>query len=257
METTNIDATTSNDNDNESTTTSAVVRTPWDVLRFISQSSKFVQSPFASFSRKSTMKPTVIKPGEILWTPTSSSSSSSSLLRFAPLDDVVMGGASYSTIDNNTGIWCGYVTDANNGGFVGIRTTPIPLSFDMSSCSGIELRLRTTNARISSGITASEQPHRRRRYKFITRDTTNFNGICWTTEFDIDAPTGSVMMIRIPFTKQVPTIFAKTVSNAISFNAQNVVGFQFTYSKFAYDNKYNPHFQLGDFCLQLLELKSY
>ncbi len=119
METTNIDATTSNDNDNESTTTSAVVRTPWDVLRFISQSSKFVQSPFASFSRKSTMKQTVIKPGEILWTPTSSSSSSSSLLRFAPLDDVVMGGASYSTIDNNTGIWCGYVTDANNGWICG------------------------------------------------------------------------------------------------------------------------------------------
>jgi hypothetical protein len=116
LETTNIDATTSNDNDNESTTTSAVVRTPWDVLRFISQSSKFVQSPFASFSRKSTMKPTVIKPGEILWTPTSSSSS---FLRFAPLDDVVMGGASYSTIDNNTGIWCGYVTDANNGWICG------------------------------------------------------------------------------------------------------------------------------------------
>jgi outer membrane protein assembly factor BamB len=67
------------------------------------------------------MTQSVIKPGEILWTPTSSSSSSSSsLLRFAPLDDVVMGGASYSTIDNNTGIWCGYVTDANNGGFVGI-----------------------------------------------------------------------------------------------------------------------------------------
>ena len=260
LETTNIDATTSNDN--ESTTTSSVVRKPWDVLRFISQSSKFVQSPFASFSRKSTMTQSVIKPGEILWTPTSSSSSSS-LLRFAPLDDVVMGGASYSTIDDNTGIWCGYVTDANNGGFVGIRTTPIPSSFDMSSCTGIELRVRTTNDARSSGIAASEQPQQRRRYKFITRDTTNFNGICWTTEFDVDAPitssssgNSSVMMIRIPFTKQIPTIFAKTVIN-VSFNANNVVGFQFTYSKFAYDNKYNPHFQFGDFCLQLLELKSY
>ena len=64
------------------------------------------------------------------------------------------------------------------------------------------------------------------------------------------------MMIHIPFTKQIPTIFAKTVIN-VSFNANNVVGFQFTHSKFAYDNKYNPHFQFGDFCLQLLELKSY
>ena len=175
-----------------------------------------------------------------------------------------MGGASYSSIDDNTGIWCGYVTDANNGGFVGIRTTPIPSSFDMSSCTGIELRVRTTNDARSSGIAASEQPQQRRRYKFITRDTTNFNGICWTTEFDVDAPiasssssgNSSVMMIRIPFTKQIPTIFAKTVIN-VSFNANNVVGFQFTHSKFAYDNKYNPHFQFGDFCLQLLELKSY
>ena len=58
--------------------------------------------------------------GETLWTP----SSSENFFRFSPLDDVVMGGASSSTIDNNTGIWKGTVTDANNGGFVGVRSVP-------------------------------------------------------------------------------------------------------------------------------------
>ena len=71
------------------------------------------------------------------------------------------------------------------------------LCINMSSCTGIELRVRTTNDARSSGITASEQPQRRRRYKFITRDTINFNGICWTTEFDVDAPTSSSTVVIV------------------------------------------------------------
>ena len=149
-----------------------------------------------------------------------------------------MGGASSSTVDNNTGTWTGTVTDANNGGFVGIRSTPFEsgLSLDMSGCRGVELRLRRGGGQ---------------RFKFIVRDSTDFNGVCWTTEFDAK---GTV--IRIPFSKQIPTVFAKTVTGK-SFDDNSVVGFQVTYSKFEYDGKLNQNFQLGDFALQLLELKSF
>jgi hypothetical protein len=175
--------------------------------------------------------------GEVIWSP----SSSNNFFTFAPLDDVVMGGASSSTIDNNTGTWSGTVTEANNGGFVGIRSTPFRdnMSLDMSSCEGIELRTRQGNGR---------------KFKFVTRDSTDFNGICWATEFDAKKNTEST--IRIPFAKQVPTIFAKTVSGK-TYDNTNTVGFQLAYSKFAFDEKLNDNFQLGEFALQITELKSY
>lgn len=173
--------------------------------------------------------------GETLWTP----SSSDNFFSFAPLDDVVMGGASSSTVDNNTGIWSGTVTDANNGGFVGIRSTPFQndMSLDMTGCKGIEIRMRKGDGQ---------------RFKCVVRDSTEFNGICWTTEFDA----GKNSSIRVPFTKQIPTLFAKTVSGK-TFDDENVVGFQLAYSKFQYDGELNKKFRLGDFSLQILEVKSY
>lgn len=215
-------------------TSSAKERKPWEFLRFVSQSSKFVTPPTLPFigggTKESTRK---IKPGDIIWAP----SSSDNFCNFAPLDDVVMGGASSSTVDNNTGMWTGTVTDANNGGFVGIRSTPFRngLSLDVSDCKGVELRLRKGDGK---------------RFKFVVRDSTEFNGICWTTEFDA----GSV--IRIPWAKQIPTIFAKTV-NGKNFDDEKVVGFQVAYSKFEYDGQLNKKFQLGDFALQIMELKAY
>lgn len=174
--------------------------------------------------------------GEILWTP----SSSSNFFNFSPLDDVVMGGASSSTIDNNTGIWTGTVTDANNGGFVGVRSTPFKndMSLDMSECTGVTIKLRKGN-----GL----------RFKIVVRDSTEFNGVCWTTEFDtVERGTE----IRIPFAQQIPTIFANTVEGKV-LEDTNIVGFQFALSKFQYDGKLNQKFKLGDFALQILELKSY
>ena len=109
----------------------------------------------------------------------------------------------------------------------------------MSSCEGIELRIRQGNGR---------------RFKFVTRDSTDFNGICWATEFDASKNTEST--IRIPFAKQVPTIFAKTVSGK-TYDNTNTVGFQLAYSKFAYDEELNNNFELGEFSLQITELKSY
>ena len=56
-----------------------------------------------------------------------SASSTSVDLGWYALDDVVMGGASKTNLNPGTkfdGVWTGYVTTAQNGGFAGIRTKP-------------------------------------------------------------------------------------------------------------------------------------
>ena len=199
----------------------------------MSQSSKFVTPPplpFLGGGRKGETRK--VAPGETLWSP----SSPDNIFSFAPLDDVVMGGASSSTTDNNTGMWSGTVTDANNGGFVGIRSTPFRngAALDMSECKGVELRLRKGDGK---------------RFKFVVRDSAEFNGICWTTEFDAGSS------VRIPFSAQTPTVFAKTVPDE-EFD-DKVVGFQVAYSKFGFDGQLNKKFDPGEFALQILELKAY
>ncbi len=165
-----------------------------------------------------------------------------------------MGGASYSTMDNISGLWRGVVTDANNGGFAGIRSKPFAngLVLDMSGCKGVILKVRSTK----EGEEEGKMIRRGQRYKFVVRDTTDFNGICWTTEFDV-LPTTTTTEIRIPFAQQIPTIFAKTIRRQKKFDHTNIVGFQVAYSKFEYDGRLNAKFQLGEFNLQLLELKSF
>merc|ERR1712176_798401 len=146
----------------------------------------------------------------------------------------------------NTGIWNGVVTEANNGGFVGIRSNPFRKGMDMSTCKGVQLKLRKGD---------------RKRFKFVTRDSPDFNGVCWTTAFDAVAPNlffsnEKMITVRIPFDKQVPTIFANIV-NGKTFNEQNVMGFQFAYSKFEYGGQLNTNFATGEFTLQILELRAY
>lgn len=205
------------------------------------QSSKFVSLP-NPFQSTSAAVP--IQPGEVLWTPASSAFS------FGPLDDVVMGGVSSSTFDNDSGVWKGTVTDANNGGFIGIRSFP-SFQWNMEGCKGIELKLKGGQGK---------------RFKVVVRDSTEFNGVCWTTSIDVGEASfmklfkgrdeNGVTTVRIPFDKQVPTIFAKTVPDE-TFNKQSVVGVQVALSKFEYDGDLNPKFSLGDVELQIQEIKAY
>jgi len=105
----------------------------------------------------------------------------------------------------------------------------------MEGCKGIELRLRGGNGK---------------KFKAILRDSTNFNGVCWTTSFNTKG------VVKLPFATQVPTIFAKSVPEQ-TFQPDNVQGLQFTYSKFEYDGGLNPNFALGDFSLQVLKMTAY
>jgi hypothetical protein len=218
-------------------------RQPWEFGRFVQQSSKFVSLPNPFKSNEAAV---TIQPGDMLWTPSPASSSFS----FGPLDDVVMGGVSSSNFDNDSGTWKGTVTDANNGGFIGIRSFPT-FQWDMQDCKGVELKLKGGQGK---------------RFKVVLRDSTEFNGICWTTSIDVGQPSfmnlfaqnggDGVTTVRIPFEKQIPTVFAKTVPNE-TFNKNSVVGVQVALSKFEYDGDLNPKFSLGDVELQILEIKAY
>jgi hypothetical protein len=222
-------------------------RRPWEFLRFVQQSSKFVNWPaFSPFGSGKVYTP--IKPGDVIWQPTSKNSGPQQLFNFAPLDDVVMGGASISYFDALPGTWRGTITDANNGGFIGIRSTPPSLQLDLSRCQGLEWKIQFGNN--------SHRGGKKLRFKVIVRDSTEFNGICWTTSVDLDPSPKTVNTLRVPFRKQIPTIFARTVPNQ-TFQPGNVMAVQLTYSKFEYDGDLNPNFELGDIELQILEIRAY
>jgi Complex I intermediate-associated protein 30 (CIA30) len=202
-------------------------RQVWNPFRFVDQSSKFIPLPFAE------RKDRTIQPGEVLWSP----SSSLNEFKFAPLDDVVMGGVSSSSFDDATGMWSGTVTDANNGGFIGIRSYPY-LNWNLSRCNGFLVKLKSiTDSRIKVGL----------------RDTTEFNGIVWNASINLNKS----QVIRIPFATLIPNKFANRITTNEPFNRSNIVGIQFVYSKFEYDGDLNPKFRTGDVKFQILELSSY
>lgn len=224
-------------------------RRPWDMMRFLKQSSNFISLPLP-FGKSEA--PQTIEPRDILWEPSVYAS-----FQWAPLDDIVMGGVSSSTVDNVSGLWSGEVSEANSGGFVGIRTKPFSYPLDMSQCSGIEFELEGSTGR---------------RIKAIVRDSTDFNGICWTSSFDIESSVDKTdffrsifskesnlddkIVVRVPFNEMIPTIFARTVPDQ-TLQKNNIVGFQLAYSKFEYDGGLNPNFTLGQFSLKISQIRAY
>ena len=217
-------------------------RVPWDFRRFVSQSSKFIELPSLLPSTAAAAR--VVSAGE-----------SFPELQLFPLDDVVMGGASSSTFDNDSRTWAGEVTSLNSGGFVGIRCKTLSPALDLSATSGVELKLRSGGSPVA------------RRFKLILRDSTDFNGVCWTASFTVGgSPVGAlqkmltganaVETVRIPYAELVPTIFAKTVPD-VTIDLRNIVGVQLALSKFEYDGGLNSLFAEGSFELELLDVAAY
>jgi len=215
----------------------------WNPFRFANQSSKFVPAPFQPKPPKRD-----VKPGNVLWKPGQRDEASKNefAFQFAPLDDVVMGGASSSNFDDATGTWRGAVTDANNGGFVGIRNTP-NFDWDLTKCGGIELYLKNRSGKPC-------------RFKLGLRDTTDFNGFVWSESFDVDGGSGGgATRVRVPLRKLKPTKFARVFADDSiePLRTDSVVGIQLVYSKFEYDGNLNPKFEVGDVDLQILEIRAY
>ena len=194
---------------------------PFQFGRFLKTISFFkVINPLKSlFGGKTSTEKIRITAGSDLWT-----ISNPLKLEWGALDDVVMGGVSKTEITSGSsfqGRWKGFVTDANNGGFAGIRTRLISPALDLSFCQGLVIKLSGDG----------------QRYKFIAREDEEWNGIAWSTSFDTNDKKS--IEVKIPFDSLKPTRFAKILDFSRKFNSASFTGLQFTLSKFEYDGNKN------------------
>lgn len=155
------------------------------------------------------------------------------------LDDVVMGGVSQSGIQLGAAAsFSGMVSTANSGGFASVRTRNFEPPIDLSTCTGIELRVKGDG----------------KRYKFMLRTETRWDGIAHCYSFDTAPDTW--FTVKIPFTAFVPVFRAKTVDNA-PIDPSRIHAMQLMLSKFEYDGALNPSFEPGFFQLQVESIQSY
>ena len=93
------------------------------------------------------------------------------------------------------------------------------------------------------------------RYKFITRDTEEWNGLAWTWPFDTKK--GKETTAKLPFSEARPTKFARTVP-FVTLDKTNLCTVQFTLSKFEFDGDLNPRFNGdGPFCIDIKKIALY
>jgi len=157
------------------------------------------------------------------------------------VDDVVMGGVSESSIRlaNNTALFTGNVSTENSGGFASVRTRNFDCPLNLSQYKGIELRVKGDG----------------KRYKFILRTETKWDGIAYSYSFD--TANGEWTTVRIPFSHLTPVFRAKTLENTEPFASNHIYALQLMLSKFEYDKALNPKFEPGPFQLQVESIKAY
>lgn len=208
---------------------------PWDLRRFATTAA-FFNNPQDVIKRTLPPNPFAAAPklgeGGIIW------NAQNPLLEWGSLDDVVMGGVSESSfvIAGGIGTFSGQVSTDNNGGFAGCRSKALTPPLKLGACSGLKLRVRGDG----------------RRYKFIVRDSYDWNGIAWSQSFDTRPliTDDDWQECLLPFDEFVPTLFAKKVPGAtLKTDAINTI--QITYSKFEYDKDLNPAFGEGPFQLKI------
>ena len=157
------------------------------------------------------------------------------------LDDVVMGGVSESGIrlGNEAAIFSGNVSTKNSGGFASVRTRNFEPTLDLSNYTGIDLRVKGDG----------------NRYKFILRNETKWDSVCYCYSFD--TVPNIEFTVRIPFAELIPVFRAKTVKNSQPFDPSQIASFQLMLSKFEYDGELNPKFTPGIFQIQIESIKAY
>ncbi|KAF8060080.1 NAGS2 [Scenedesmus sp. PABB004] len=172
-----------------------------------------------------------------------------SAARWGALDDVVMGGASESSLvlsrDGGEGgapalLFRARVSTANSGGFVSVRCRNFDPPLDLSPYAGLRLRLRGTGLR----------------YKLILRCDPAWDGVGFCTSFDtVD---GEWHDVSLPFSELVPVFRAKTLRDgAPAFNPASLCSVQLMLSKFEYDGALNPSFRAGPSELAIASVKAY
>mmetsp|Transcript_20483 Transcript_20483/g.28603 ORF Transcript_20483/g.28603 Transcript_20483/m.28603 type:complete len:281 (-) Transcript_20483:131-973(-) len=219
---------------------------PWDFPRFVKTVATFSPPPSPVklirrvLGQKETDQKISLRTNQDIWNIANPLG-----LRFAPLDDVVMGGVSRSTFEvgAESGRFSGYVDEANNGGFTGVRTLPLDSPLDMSGVTGIRLKVKGDG----------------KRYKCTIRDTPDFNGITWTMEFDTQKGGGfggSWQTVDLPLNKFIATRFANILEGE-RLDTSQIWAIQLVLSKYAYDGKLNPKFQPGEMQLLVKSISAY
>ncbi len=157
------------------------------------------------------------------------------------VDDVVMGGVSQSAMvdRDNTALFTGTVSTANSGGFASVRTRNFEPPLDLSGYSGLELRVRGDG----------------KRYKFILRDESRWDGVGYSMSFDTVAD--SWMTVQVPFSELLPVFRARIMEDGQQVNPSQVRAFQVMLSKFEYDGELNPTFEPGEFGLAIETIQAY
>jgi hypothetical protein len=157
------------------------------------------------------------------------------------VDDVVMGGVSESGIQlvNGVALFSGNVSTSNAGGFASVRTRNFAPPLDLTGYQGLELRIKGDG----------------KRYKFMLRNATQWDGVAYCYSFDTVADTW--IDVRIPFSAFVPIFRARTVSNPQPLDLQHIYALQLMLSKFEYDGALNPKFSAGLFELWVQSVKAY
>lgn len=218
-------------------------RQAWDAGRFLQTLTYFETIPVVSWVQKMFFGATPPPPPEpqagVIFDFSQPSPSLSQT--WGALDDVVMGGVSASSLQFQDGaaVFTGNVSTANSGGFASIRTRNFEPPLNLSGQAGIELQVKGDG----------------QRYKFLVRDEDSWDSVAFSYSFDTVADQWAT--VRIPFNLLVPVFRAKTVNTGRSLNVSQIRSLQLMLSKFEYDGALNPHFQPGEFRLQVRAIAVY
>ena len=119
------------------------------------------------------------------------------------------------------------------------RTKNFDPSFNLSGYEGIEIKVKGDG----------------KRYKFILRTETSWDGVGYCYSFETQADTW--INVKIPFTELTPVFRAKTVKDAPKIDARRICSVQLMLSKFEYDGELNPNFSAGAISLEVETIKAY
>lgn len=220
-------------------------RLPWDAGRFFQTLAFFDAIPLISglksmfFGATPPPPQLAVLPADLIFD--FQNAPESVIQTWGALDDVVMGGVSASSLQPTAEgvLFTGKVSTDNSGGFTSVRTRNFEPALDLSSYSGIELRIRGDG----------------QRYKFFVRDGNGWDSIGYGYSFDTVA--NEWITVKIPFDQMIPVFRAKVVENAPVLGRDRLRSLQVMLSKFEYNGALNPHFQPGAFRLEIKTIKGY
>lgn len=166
----------------------------------------------------------------------------SGLLRWAAVDDRVMGGSSRSTmraLDDGSASFEGTLVIAG-GGFASVRALP-------------SQPLRWANA---AGLVLTYAGDGRSGYKLVLKTDEAMDGIMYQT--NLPAPSGAMASVRLPFSAFAPNFRGRAVPNAPPLRGEDVRQIGFMLSRFDIaSGGVTASVAAGAFGLRLARLEAY